>query len=189
MRFCQGVGPGWLPAFTHSGPKASEVKAANAEIDCLRSKLEKCGCKGLRPYHPKPDARRSKVFVIGTKMCIRLLFIPTLIAAVCSISGQGKSQQDGVEVTLSTQKPLTLHVTVHSHAQSRVTLSAYALPWGTRNSMMLLPVDSDRQCFDNTSFVPDDSGFEKVSIEANGSVSGEVDLRTVLPSLEDELKK
>lgn len=129
------------------------------------------------------------MFVIGTKMCTRLLVIPTLIAAVCSISGQGKSQQDGVEVTLSTQKPLTLHVTVHSHAQSRVTLSAYALPWGTRNSMMLLPVDSDRQCFDNTSFVPDDSGFEKVSIDANGSASGEVDLRTVLPSLEEELKK
>jgi hypothetical protein len=48
-KICQGVRPGWLPAFTHSGLKASEVKAANAEIDCLRSKLEKGGCKGCGP--------------------------------------------------------------------------------------------------------------------------------------------
>ena len=119
----------------------------------------------------------------------KYLIALTLIVALSAISGKSQPRVSGVEVELSTQTPLTLHVTVHSHAHNRITLYSFMLPWGNRNAMMLVPVTHDRECFDNKYLMPEEPSYQKLSIEPNGSLSGDVDLRKVLPGLENALKK
>lgn len=118
----------------------------------------------------------------------KLFFAAALFVASSAVSGESHSSTSGVQVEMSTQKPLTLHVTLRSHAQTRVSLYSFMLPWGTTNSMMLVPVTRDKKCFDNDTIV-DDSGHQEVFVEPNGSLSGDIDLRQVLPGLEEALKK
>jgi hypothetical protein len=119
----------------------------------------------------------------------KLLFAAVLFVASSAVSGESHSLTSGVQVEMSTQKPLTLHVTLRSHAQIPVSLYTFMLPWGNRNAMMLVPVTRDRECFDNKYLVADDSGHQKVSIEPNGYISGDIDLRRILPGLEAARKK
>jgi len=118
----------------------------------------------------------------------RLIFVVALV--VCSaIHGRGEQQTSAVIVELSGQKPLTLRITVHSKAAAQVTLYSYKLPWGSRNSMILMPVNSDRECVGNKYFAIDDPSTERVTIGPNGTLSGELDLKTVLPDIQKSLKE
>lgn len=111
-----------------------------------------------------------------------------LFVLLSVIGGKGQSQETAVEVAMNAQKPLTLHVTVHSRSQTRVILYAYRLPWGSRNSMLLIPVNQNGQCVDNKVAAIDDPSPETLTIDPNGSISGDVDLRRVLPGLEKTLE-
>jgi len=94
-----------------------------------------------------------------------------------------------IQVELDNQKSLSLRVTVWSRAEQRVTFYKSRLPWGNRNSMIFVPVNSDGQCIGERLLPVDDSGFQKLSLDPNESITGDIDLRRFVPELEKALKK
>ena len=104
-------------------------------------------------------------------------------------SGGNEDTSPDIKVELSGQK-LSLHVTVHSHSENRVTLAQWRLPWGRQQHIMhFVPVDSDGTCFDNAYFAEEYPDYRKVSIDPKGYVSGGLDLQRVVPNLGKALKK
>jgi hypothetical protein len=103
-------------------------------------------------------------------------------------SGRSETEHNAIQVQLSDKKPLTLNVTLRSFSASRVTLNALYLPWTTRYSMVLAPVRPDGQCLPKY-YPVEDPPHRDVSLEPHGSLSGNIDLRQVLPGLEEALKK
>jgi len=121
---------------------------------------------------------------LATK-CVAICFALFLAAAG---SGRNEPDRNGVQVELSTKKPLVLHVTLRSFSDSPVTLYNIHLPWISRYAMVLVPVQPDGQCLPKY-YPPDDPPLGHVSLEPHGSLSGDIDLRQVLPGLEEALKK
>jgi hypothetical protein len=117
-----------------------------------------------------------------------LVGVATLLVFSIACGGAEPTPPD-IQVELNSQKPLSLRVTLWSRAETRVALPTWRLPWGNRNSMILLPVDRDRQCFDNKYFAEEYPDYRKVLVDPNGSISGDIDLQRILPGLEKELKK
>lgn len=103
--------------------------------------------------------------------------------------GGSETAPSGIHVELDNQKSLSLRVTIWSHAEQRVTFNEYRLPWGNRNSMIFVPVNTDGQCISERLLPVDDPGFQKVSLDPNESITGNIDLRTFVPELEKALKK
>jgi hypothetical protein len=116
-----------------------------------------------------------------------MLFVSVLCFFSLPTGGNEDTSPD-VKVELSGKK-LSLHVTVHSRSESRVTLAQWRLPWGGgQHSTHFVPVDSDGVCIGNGYFPEEYPGYRKVSIDPNGSTSGEVDLQRVIPDLGKALK-
>lgn len=55
--------------------------------------------------------------------------------------------------------------------------------------MIFVPVNSDGQCIGKRLVPIDDSGYEKISLGPNESITGDIDLRRFVPELEKALKK
>ncbi|PYT62220.1 MAG: hypothetical protein DMG35_08040 [Acidobacteria bacterium] len=55
--------------------------------------------------------------------------------------------------------------------------------------MIFVPVNSDGQCIGERLLPVDDSGFQKLSLDPNESITGDIDLRRFVPELEKALKK
>lgn len=122
---------------------------------------------------------------INLSLCITLIVLCLLTLPV----GGSEATLPGVQVELDGHEPLSLRVTVSSRAEARVSFPKYRLPWGNRNSMIFVPVDGDGRCVGDRAVPIDDSGYEKVSLGPSESITGNIDLRRVLPELEKELKK
>lgn len=104
-------------------------------------------------------------------------------------SGGSDPAPSYVDVSLSTQKPLTLAITIRSRSEDRVTLAKWRLPWGNKSSILLVPVNDEGVCIDNKYYVEEYPNYEKVSIDPKGSISGEIDLQRSIPELSESLKK
>jgi len=128
--------------------------------------------------------------VIRSRTAIRPTILAALAALVLALPiGGSETLPSGITVEIDSQKPLSLHVTVWSRAEKRVTFAKYRLPWGNRNSMLFVPVNSDGQCVGDRLLPIDDPTFEKVTLDPNDSISGDMDLRRFVPELERALKK
>ncbi|MDR3715256.1 MAG: hypothetical protein P4L51_20785 [Puia sp.] len=55
--------------------------------------------------------------------------------------------------------------------------------------MLLVPVSRDGECIDNKYFAEEYPEYEKIPIEANGTISGKIDLQKLIPELGEALKK
>jgi hypothetical protein len=109
-----------------------------------------------------------------------------LVLSATSVGGEATSPD--IQVELSTQKPLSLHVTLRSRAETSVSIFKWRLPWGTRNTMILVAVKPDKNYL-TRNFPVDDPVPERVSIEPNESLSGDVSLEKAFAGLGDALKK
>lgn len=128
--------------------------------------------------------------MIFTKINFRKSLVPLLGFLLLSVSSGGsESAPASIQVELDKKTPLLLHVTVRSHSESIVTFPRYRLPWGNRNSMLFVPVNPDGQCIGNKLFPIDDPSYEKISLEPNSSISGDVDLQRFVPGLDKALQK
>ena len=104
-------------------------------------------------------------------------------------SGGNDDSPSDVKVELDSQK-LSLHVTVHCRSENSVSLAQWRLPWGGQQHIMhFVPVDSDGVRIDDGSVRDEYPDYRKVSIEPNGSVSGEINLKREIPNLNTALKK
>ncbi len=119
----------------------------------------------------------------------RYLIALVAVLAFALSSGGSENSPSDIKVELDSQKPLTLNVTVRSHSETRVALAKWRLPWGNQRSMLMVPVSRDGECIDNKYFAEEYPEYEKVSIDANGTVSGKIDLQKVIPELREALKK
>lgn len=111
------------------------------------------------------------------------------VSVLSASVGGGDNVPSGIRVELDNQKSLSLRVTVWSRAEQRVTFYKSRLPWGNRNSMIFVPVNSDGQCIGERLLPVDDSGFQKLSLDPNESITDDIDLRRFVPELEKGLKK
>ena len=127
--------------------------------------------------------------ITGTRsLCTTCLVVCVALFLVAAGSGKSETDRSAIQVQLSDKKPPLLHVTLRSFSESRITLNALHLPWATRYSMVLIPVKPDGQCL--TKYYPvEDLPVRRVSLEPHGSLSGDIDLQSVLPGLEEALKK
>ena len=116
-----------------------------------------------------------------------IALVGVLVLAVSS--GGSENPPPDVQVELDSQKPLSLSVTVRSRAEGRVALAKWRLPWGNQRSMLFVPVSRDGACIDNKYFAEEYPDYEKISIDASGTISGKIDLEKVIPELREALKK
>ena len=115
--------------------------------------------------------------------------VVAVMALVFSATSLGnETTSPDIQVELSSQKPLSLHVTVHSRAEKQVSLFKWRLPWGTRNTMILVAVKPDKN-YVTRNFPVDDPAPERVLIEPNETLSGDVSLEKAFTGLDDALKK
>ena len=116
-------------------------------------------------------------------------YLIALIAfLILSTASGGSETPSGIQVELDSQKSLSLHVTVWSRAEKRVTFAKWRLPWGNRNSMILVAVTPGKE-YIVRNFPVDDPSFEKVSLDPNESFNGEVNLEKAFTGLDAALKK
>ena len=104
------------------------------------------------------------------------------------VSGGSEVLPSDVQVELDSQKPLSLRVTVRSHSETRVTFPMYRLPWGNRNSMILVAVTPGKD-YIKRNLPVDDPSYERVSLEPNESLSGDVSLDKAFTGLAAALRK
>lgn len=120
--------------------------------------------------------------------CIRWLVVCVALFLAAAGSGKSETDRNAIQVQLSDKNPPSLHVTLRSFSAQRITLTTLYLPWATRYSMVLVPVKPDGQCL--AKYYPvEDLPVRQFSLEPHGSLSGDIDLRRVLPGLEEALKK
>jgi len=93
-----------------------------------------------------------------------------------------------VHAELNSQKALSLHITLRSNVDKSVALYKYLLPWGNRNSIILIAVASDGRHLERTVGI-DDPSPEQVIIEPGKSLSGDIDLYKRFAGLQTALKK
>src|SRR5712691_10347668 len=102
----------------------------------------------------------------------RYMFALAAVLILAVPIGGAEALPSGIQVELDSQK-LSLRVTLTSHAETRVTFPKYRLPWGNRNSMILVAVTPGKD-YIVRNFPIDDPSYEKVSVEPNESLSGDV---------------
>jgi hypothetical protein len=116
-----------------------------------------------------------------------------MIAAVAFLVFSGASvgnetTSPDIQVELTSQNPPALHVTVRSRAETRVSFFKWRLPWGNTNTMILVAVASDRNYIKRN--IPiDDPSPERVSMEPNESLSGDVRLDNAFSGFDTALKR
>lgn len=127
--------------------------------------------------------------MISTRsLCTSWLVVCVALFLAAAGSGKSETDRNAIQVQLSDKKPPSLHVTLRSFSAQRITLTTLYLPWATRYSMVLVPVKPDGQCL--AKYYPvEDLPVRQFSLEPYGSLSGDIDLQSVLPGLEDLLKK
>src|ERR1700716_1305591 len=83
---------------------------------------------------PNADSR-------GTTVRVNRYLISVVMFLFFSATSIGnEALPSGVQVVLDSHKPLSLRVTVTSHAKTRVNVVTWRLPWGRPNGMILVAV-------------------------------------------------
>jgi|SRR5580698_353479 hypothetical protein len=111
-----------------------------------------------------------------------------LILFVFPHYGEGQATRAGVQVEISSLKPLRLHVTLRSGADKRVVIDKGQLPWATRYGMVLVAVKTDSQCLEKVLPV-EDPGVGKISLEPRQVLTGDVELEGIFKGIDEARKK
>jgi len=109
-----------------------------------------------------------------------------LLFSATSMGNEGTSPD--VQAELTTERPPSLHMTVRSRAETRVSFFKWKLPWGNRNTMILVAVKPDKNYL-TRNFPVDDPSPEQVTMEPNESLSGDVSLEKAFTGFDSALKK
>ena len=118
----------------------------------------------------------------------RYMIAAVAFLAFSATSLGNEAMSPDVRVELTSQNPPALHVTVRSGAEARTTFFKWRLPWGNRNTMILVALTSDRTYI--TRNIPiDDPSTERVSMEPKESLSGDVSLDKAFTGFGAALKK
>lgn len=116
---------------------------------------------------------------------ITLVFV---IVCTCGMAQTKGSSSSAVEVTLSREKPLWLDITLHSSSDHSATILKSQLPWGYRYSMVFVAARTTGEPLEMDLPV-DDPVAETVLVPSRASLTGHIDLRTVISDLNTVTKQ
>lgn len=118
----------------------------------------------------------------------RYLVAAAAVLVFAVASRETETPPSGIQVVLDSQKPLSLRVTVTSHAEMPVNIVKYRLPWGVTNSMILVAVTPGKE-YVVRNFPEEYPSYERVPFGPNESLSGDVSLEKAFTGLDAALKK
>jgi len=107
---------------------------------------------------------------------------------VCLRTSEAQSEQAGIRVEISSQNPLSLHVSLRSGANKRVEIYRAQLPWATRYSMVWAVVTADGQCLERL-FPVEDGAVGRISLEPGQVLSGDIGLEGIFKGLDEARRK
>jgi hypothetical protein len=118
--------------------------------------------------------------------------LPVVVAMLLSIAnaaGQDGALDVRAKVAVLSPSRIALELTLRNPGLVPLDLFAADVPWGTRQSLMLVPVTNDRETrrIDEALYI-DDPKPGQVSVKAGGQLSGIVDLSRRFPTLLEVLK-
>jgi hypothetical protein len=119
------------------------------------------------------------------KLC-RLALL--LVLFVSPYNGEGQTMQGGIQVQISSLKPLQLHITLRPGADKGVAIDRGQLPWATRYGMVLVAVKADSQCLEKVLPV-EDAPVGQISVEPGQVLSGDLNLEGIFKGLDAARKK
>jgi hypothetical protein len=111
-----------------------------------------------------------------------------LLLLLSAIHGEAQKNPTGIDVKLNAQEPLQLRITVRSLAKTRATIYKSDLPWGLRDSIILVAVLPNGESLEQN-VISGDASIEKISLESNESVSGGINLKNVFKNLDVAIRK
>jgi hypothetical protein len=130
----------------------------------------------MREYR---DSFNRKSFLTN-RLCLLILF--------SAMPGMAQRTRSGITLELRSQSPPRLHVTLRSLAKARTAIYKSELPWELRQRIILVAVLPDGEHLDQN-VVAGDPSAEKISLNPNESVSGEIDLMGIFKDLDTAIQK
>ena len=127
----------------------------------------------------------------STSSCLRGGYLTVLFYSFLLIAPFGKllgesPREAGIRVQLVAKNRLSLHVTLTSGAEEAVTISRAHLPWESQDSILVTLTRANGQCLKRNVFV-EDPLLDRIAIEPNKPISGDVDLERAFPDLKKVL--
>jgi hypothetical protein len=98
---------------------------------------------------------------------------------VWSLVGRAQTACDAISVALDNQRPLQLRMSLRSHAKARTTIYKSDLPWGIRDSIILVAVKRNGEYVEQLRLA-DDPSPQRISVDPNQVLTGMVDLTEAL---------
>jgi len=132
-------------------------------------------------------------FMRSFDRCNRERFFRSIIAlfilvASSALAGAADKRPTGLLVELKQGTHLVLHITLTSAAEKAVKVSRDELPWGTHYSMVIVAALAGGRCLNRTRPV-EDPPFDKISLDPDQPLIGDVDLETLFPDIRRALKE
>lgn len=94
----------------------------------------------------------------------------------------------GLSVELKYGTRISLQITLRPDIQHALQVPANELPWGSRDSMVVVAAITGGRCL-RTMRPIEDPPFSQTTIEPNSLLKGEIDLQTLFPDLRSVLKQ
>lgn len=113
----------------------------------------------------------------------RLLMACICLLLFAVLPGKAEDAQAGITVRLNAKTPLRLQLSVRSFAKVQTTIYRSDLPWGIRDSIVLIAVRPNGEYLEQNP-IADDPSPEKVSLGPNESITGEIDLSRVFKKID-----
>jgi hypothetical protein len=105
-----------------------------------------------------------------------------------SLAGLAQAADNDVSVTRSNKDPLQLQISLRSRAKHRTAVYKSDLPWGIRDSIVLVAVWPNGESLQPLPIAGDPSP-EEVSVGPDQVLTGRVDLRKVFREIDSAIKK
>lgn len=116
------------------------------------------------------------------------IFALFMLLAALPNAGASDTKPAGIVVELKSGMHLVLHVTLTSAADKAVGVSRDELPWGTHDSMVIVAALAGGRCLNRTRPV-EDPPFDKISLDPDQPLTGDIDLETFFPDIRRVLKE
>jgi hypothetical protein len=103
--------------------------------------------------------------------------------------GKAENLRGAIQVELNSEKSLRLHVSLRSGIDTRTTCYKSRLPWGSVHSLILIAVTRSGHLLDKKLLPIDDPSPDRVTLEPDELLSGEIDLQKYFKDLRSSLQK
>jgi hypothetical protein len=112
----------------------------------------------------------------------------SLLITLCANAAGAQTGHAGIVVKLNTQTPTRLRVSLRSSAKIRTRVYKSQLPWGLRDSIILVGVRPNGEYVEQWPIAGDPTP-EEVLVKPNEELTGDIDLTHVFKNLDTVLQQ